>query len=80
MTEMPVANGIRRQYDELLDASIDGRLRGDPVRIAALDDIIASKRHANRGKDQAALPELERIARRQHRDLEGDLDDDFHIS
>jgi len=35
--------------------------------------------HANRGKDQAALPELDRLARRQKRDLDLD-DDDFDIS
>lgn len=78
MTEMPVADGVRRHYDELVDASIDGRLSGASVRIAALDDIIASKRHANRGKDQATLPKLDPISRRQHRDLDQvrDLNDD----
>lgn len=63
MTEMTVGRGQPRSYDDLYDTSSVITLRGGPVRIAALDDIIASKRHANRGKDQAALPELERLAR-----------------
>ena len=72
MTEMTVGRGQPRSYDDLYDASSVITLRGGPVRIAALDDIIASKRHANRGKDQAALPELERLARQ--RDLTDGID------
>ncbi len=79
MTKMPVANGVRRSYGDLVDASTHGRLGGNHVRIAALDDIIASKRHANRGKDQAALPELDRIARRHERDLDVGVDNDIDI-
>lgn len=63
MTEVSIGPGRERNYSDLYDASSGATLRGGPVRIAALDDIIASKRHANRGKDQAALPELERLAR-----------------
>ncbi len=80
MTEMSVGKGVRRQYDELVETSIEVRISNDVVRIAALDDIIASKRYANRGKDQAALPELDQIARRQRRDLEQDLDGDLDIN
>lgn len=75
MTEMSIAKGVRRQYDELVEASKEVRISNDVVRIAALDDIIASKRYANRSKDQAALLELDQIARRQRRELEQDLDD-----
>lgn len=75
MTEMATTGGHRRQYCELIHDSVDSRLLGTPVRIAGLDDIIASKRHANRGKDRAALPELDRIARRQKRELRYELDD-----
>ena len=70
MTEMTVGPGRPRTYHDLYDASSVATLRGGPLRIAALDDIIASKRHAHRGKDQAALPELERIARRINREPE----------
>lgn len=80
MTEMSVARGVRRLYDDLVEASMEVRLRDDVVRIAALDDIIASKRYANRSKDQVALPELDQIARRQRRELEPDLDDDVDVN
>lgn len=76
MTELAVADGVRRSYDDLLDASTHARLGGDSVRIAALNDIIASKHHANRSKDQAALPELDRLAQRQQQDLHNDVDID----
>jgi hypothetical protein len=56
LTEMSVAANHRLSYHDLYDASSTATLHGGPVRIAALDDIIASKRHANRGKDQAVLP------------------------
>lgn len=79
MTQMVGADGTPRQYDELLTASVEGTLSGVSVRVAALDDIIASKRHANRGKDQAALPELDRLARRQRRDLDLDVEDGLDI-
>jgi hypothetical protein len=36
--------------------------RGFAIRVAALEDIIASKEWANRPKDQAALPELRALA------------------
>jgi len=68
MTEMSMGPGRQRTYNDLYDASSVATLRGGPVRIAALDDIIASKRHANRGKDQAALPKLERLSQRIDRE------------
>jgi hypothetical protein len=35
------------------------------VLVAALDDIIASKEHANREKDRQALPELHALRDRE---------------
>jgi hypothetical protein len=79
LTEMSVGAGIRLDYDDLFEASSSATLQGGPVRIAALDDIIASKRHANRGKDQVALPELDRLAR--GRSPQPDMEhDDFDLS
>jgi len=37
---------------------------GVPVRLAALDDVIASKQAADRDKDRAVLPMLRELARR----------------
>jgi hypothetical protein len=42
-------------------ASLDGII----IRVAALEDIIASKQHADRAKDRESLPELEELQRRQ---------------
>lgn len=73
LTEMPGVDGQPHTYADLHATAIDGRLRGEAVRVAALDDIIASKRYANRSKDQQALPELNRLARRQH--IDNDIDE-----
>lgn len=78
LTELPVASNRGLSYDDAAIGAIDARIGDTTIQLAALDDIIASKRHANRGKDQAALPELDRLARRQKRDL--DVDDGFDIS
>lgn len=50
-TEMPVGRGQARTYTDLRDAAEDATLNGGSVLVAGLDDIIASRRHANRGKD-----------------------------
>jgi hypothetical protein len=75
-----VVSNHRLGYHDLYDASSIATLHGGRVRIAALHDIIASKRHANRGKDQAALPELDRLARRQQRELDVEHDDGNDLS
>lgn len=62
--DLPTAKG-RRSYDEPLSRSTIASLDGIVIRVAALDDIIASKRHAARPKDRDALPELEELQRRQ---------------
>jgi len=60
--DLPTATG-RRSYNELLARSTTANLDGIALRVAALDDIIASKRHADRAKDREALPELEGLHR-----------------
>ena len=54
-------DGRRRGYDDLVAAATTLTLAGRPVLVAALDDIIASKQHANRPKDRDALAELETL-------------------
>lgn len=53
-------------YDELVDRHVVAEIEGIAVRIAALDDIVASKEHADRDKDREALPELHELQRRLH--------------
>lgn len=54
-------HGERRRYADLIGRSSTTIVGGVAVRVAALEDIVASKRFAGREKDQAALPELERL-------------------
>lgn len=61
LRNIPDADGARRDYDELVARSSEVVHGGVIVRIASLDDIVASKRWANRPKDQQALPELYRL-------------------
>lgn len=53
--------GERRQFAELLERSNETVVTGVAIRVAALQDIVESKRFAGRDKDRAALPELERL-------------------
>ena len=56
------APGLREiQYDELVIRSVTIEFDGRPVRVASLDDVIASKETANRPSDHDALPELRRL-------------------
>jgi hypothetical protein len=57
--------GGRRNYDELLRRAVPRRVHGVVIRLAALDDIVASKELANRDKDREALPELRQLQQRQ---------------
>ena len=54
-------DGIERGYRGLVGNAVRVELHGHDVRIAALDDIITSKRAAGRAKDVGALPYLERL-------------------
>jgi hypothetical protein len=56
-------SGFAGGYDELAPRAVTVDLGHDiTVQIAALDDLIASKRAAGRAKDRAALPYLEALA------------------
>lgn len=48
-------------YEELFTSAIIYEVDGVSVTVASLDDVIRSKRAANRSKDRAALPELEAL-------------------
>lgn len=57
-------HGERRQFADLVDRSSETIVTGVTVRVAALQDIVESKRFADRDKDREALPELERLLER----------------
>lgn len=63
LVEIPARDGSRLIYEDLLPRAVEAPYREDRiiVRIAALDDIIASKQWANRPKDHDALGELLRL-------------------
>jgi hypothetical protein len=61
---LPGVDGRRLSYDDLADRADDLELDGTVVRVAALDDVIASKEWADRPKDRAALDELRALRRR----------------
>ncbi|HYN33504.1 MAG TPA: hypothetical protein VES40_12825 [Ilumatobacteraceae bacterium] len=50
-------------FDELISRGVDQQIGAVVVHVAALDDIIASKEHADREKDREALPELRNLNR-----------------
>ena len=60
LVELPARDGHRLSYEDLLPRAVEAHYGADRivVRIAALDDIIASKQWADRPKDRDALPEL----------------------
>ncbi|MCB0961208.1 MAG: hypothetical protein KDB04_16995 [Acidimicrobiales bacterium] len=68
MLTMPDRQGRRRPYEHYAARAVDGIAEGQPVRLAHLADVIASKEHADRPKDQAALPALRLLLRQQERD------------
>ena len=70
LTDLPVAGG-RRSYRELRSRAVARRVHDVVVYLAALDDIVASKQHANRDKDRDALPELQDLQRQKHDRLGG---------
>jgi len=50
-------------FGELIARGVDQQIGAVVVHVAALDDIIASKEHADREKDREALPELRNLNR-----------------
>ena len=56
---MPAIHGVR-SFEGLKARSVEHTVGGEPLRVACLDDIIASKRAAGRDRDLAVLPVLER--------------------
>lgn len=72
---IPDDEGMPVEFEDLTSRSSRASIAGIQITVAGLDDIITSKRHANRAKDRAALPELERLRearlQRDH-DLVGD--------
>ena len=62
LADLPTRDGRRLRYDDLNRRANTQPLHGITVRVAALDDIIASKEWADRPKDREALAELRRLA------------------
>lgn len=56
---MPLIHGVR-SFEGLRARSTISDVEGLPLRIASLDDIIASKKAAGRDRDKAVLPILEK--------------------
>lgn len=63
LADIPDRQGARRRYEDLVDGSSRIDSEGVSIRVASLQDVIASKEWANRAKDQEALPELRDLAR-----------------
>ena len=57
-------SGVPGGYDELLPAAEAIDIRGVPLLVASLPDIIRSKEAANREKDRITLPTLRELLRR----------------
>ncbi len=58
LADIPDRLGRHMSYRELVERATELNLDGIVVRVAALDDVIASKEWAGRPKDRDALPEV----------------------
>lgn len=65
LTEIRDRDGRRRHFHEVAGRAARSIIEGVAVRVAALDDLIASKEWADRAKDHQALPELRELRRAQ---------------
>ncbi len=70
LTDLPGLGGDRLRYNDLVERSVPVDVVGIRARVAALDDIIASKVWANRPKDHEALVELEALAEQLERGID----------
>jgi Nucleotidyl transferase AbiEii toxin, Type IV TA system len=61
LVELRDREGGRHAFAELATRAVPHDVGGVVVRLASLEDIVASKEFANRDKDREALPELERL-------------------
>lgn len=61
LTDIPDRDGQHLRFEGLSERADSAIVGGVVVRVASLDDIIASKQWANRPKDLEALPELHRL-------------------
>lgn len=68
LADMPDRQGQRLRYEDLAPRAVTIRFGNSEVRVAALEDIIASKEWADRPKDHDALPELHAINSRRGTD------------
>lgn len=62
LTEIAARDGRRLRYDDLAGRASVVDIHGVVVRVAALEDPIASNEWADRTKDRDALPELRELA------------------
>lgn len=58
MLSMPDREGTRHPYEHFAVRAVPGVAGDEPVQLAHLADVIASKEHADRDKDRKALPAL----------------------
>lgn len=65
LVELRDRDGGRHDYAELSARAVGYDVGGLTVRLASLDDIVASKEFAGRDKDRDALPELNELLRRR---------------
>ncbi|MGA9276183.1 MAG: hypothetical protein WBV89_04475, partial [Ilumatobacter sp.] len=65
LVELRDRDGGRHDYVELSARGVGYDVGDLTVRLASLDDIVASKEFAGRDKDRDALPELHELLRRQ---------------
>lgn len=71
LTDLRDEAGGQVAYEALRDRSQVVRSGDVDIALASLDDIIASKRFADRDKDRSALPELLALRERLDRDTAG---------